>query len=213
MAKYSDLDLGTIEAVVNKLGGMNGVQRFLRGELTVSELVRSWREEDGVIYFSVTSNAMTGSQWIEHLEKQGFRVSNESKFILNSSDFVPTNGVTTEIAVLKGMLWSDSNRITKNIRAEADKRSLIKPNAEVACLIREMFTDKELEVMGLWWIVAMHEPINDSGGNPLLLSAYRRGAGRWLFTFYVKPDDGWRRCGGFAFAVAQVSTQDSAAQS
>ena len=37
--KYPKLELGTIEAVVNKLGGMDGVQRFLRGELTVSESV------------------------------------------------------------------------------------------------------------------------------------------------------------------------------
>jgi hypothetical protein len=34
--KYPRLDLGTIEAVVNKLGGIDGVQRFLRDELTVS---------------------------------------------------------------------------------------------------------------------------------------------------------------------------------
>jgi len=34
--KYSNLDLGTIEAVVNKLGGMEGVQRFLRGEISVT---------------------------------------------------------------------------------------------------------------------------------------------------------------------------------
>lgn len=33
--KYNDLSLGTIEAVFNKLGGMEGAQRFLRGELAV----------------------------------------------------------------------------------------------------------------------------------------------------------------------------------
>lgn len=58
--KYASLDLETIEAVFNKLGGMDGAQRFLRGELTVAEPVRLWREEDGVIYFEVTSNGMTG---------------------------------------------------------------------------------------------------------------------------------------------------------
>ena len=54
--KYASLDLGTIEAVFNKLGGMDGAQRFLRGEIAVSEPARHWREEDGVIYFEVTSN-------------------------------------------------------------------------------------------------------------------------------------------------------------
>ena len=33
--KYSNMDWGTMEAVVNKLGGMEGVKLFLRGELEV----------------------------------------------------------------------------------------------------------------------------------------------------------------------------------
>lgn len=33
--KYSSLELGTIEAIVNKLGGMEGAQRFLRGDAEV----------------------------------------------------------------------------------------------------------------------------------------------------------------------------------
>lgn len=33
--KYSDLKFGKMEAVVNKLGGMDGVRRFLAGELVV----------------------------------------------------------------------------------------------------------------------------------------------------------------------------------
>lgn len=34
--KYNDLTLGKIEAVVNKLGGIDAVDRFLRGDLAVS---------------------------------------------------------------------------------------------------------------------------------------------------------------------------------
>jgi len=34
--KYGELNLGQIEAIVNKLGGMAGVQRFLAGECTVA---------------------------------------------------------------------------------------------------------------------------------------------------------------------------------
>ena len=33
--KYNDFSLGQIEAVFNKLGGVHGVQRFLRGATTV----------------------------------------------------------------------------------------------------------------------------------------------------------------------------------
>src|SRR3989344_2731566 len=150
------------------------------GEWVVTKPARSWREKDGVIYFSITSDGTTGEDWIKRLEGNGFRVGDYAKQVLRSPDFKPTNGVTTEVAVLKGMLFEDNDRITKKIRAEADKRKLGNPNPELACLIREKFTDKEIEAMGLWYIVAMHEPVNDSDGGPLLLNASRYGGGRWL---------------------------------
>ena len=59
MSKYPKT-LGRIEAVWNKLGGEDGVDRFLSGKLSVSEPTHSLRQEDGVIYFSVTSDGTTG---------------------------------------------------------------------------------------------------------------------------------------------------------
>ncbi len=198
------LTVGQLNAIVKKLGGAEAALRFLRGELTVSEPGCLWREQDGVIYFSVTSDGTTGEAWIKRLESKGYRLSDWAKSVLISSDFKPTSGVTTEIGVLKGMLFSDDNRVTKKIRAEAEQRKWFTPNAEVACLIREMFSDEEIEAMGLWWIVTMHEPIEDSVGVPLLLSAGRDDGGRWLRAYYGRPDDPWLRSRGFAFAVSQV---------
>lgn len=204
--KYGELNLGQVEAIVNRLGGMEGVQRFLRGELIVSEPTRRWREQDGVIYFSVTSNGMTGPQWIEHFEKKGVRLSKWAKDVLLSPDFKPTNGMTTEVAVLKGMLFEDNERVTSKIRAEANKRKLTKPEAELGCLIRDMFTDEEIEAMGLMWIAAFHEPIKDSDGDPDSLSANRHGDGHWLDAYCDKPDYRWNRDNGVAFPVSQVSS-------
>ena len=209
MEKFASADLtaGQLNAIVKKLGGKEEALKFLRGELTVSEPTRNWREEDGVIYFSVTSDGTTGPQWIERLEAKGFRIGDYAKSVLRNENFKPTNGVTTEVAVLKGMLFEDNKRITKNIRTEATNRSLETPNAEIACLIREKFTDEEIKAMGLTWIVAMHEPINDSDGDSSLLSADRDGGGRWLDACCDKPGSGWFRELGFAFAVSQVGTQ------
>jgi len=179
------------------------LQRFLTG--LRQKPVCMWREQDGIIYFSVTSNGMIGSQWIEHFEKKGIQLSKWAKDVLLSPDFKPTSGVITEVAVLKGMLFEDSDRVTSKIRAEADKRKLAKPEAEIGCLIRDMFTDEEIEAMGLGWIVAFHEPIEDSDGDPDLLSAYRLGDGPWLRAYCDGPDSGWSRVVGFAFAVSQVS--------
>jgi len=201
------LTAGQLNAIIKKLGGHDMALRFLRDELSVSEPIRSWREEDGIIYFSVTSASTTGEDWITRFESTDFHVTDYAKRVLRSPNFKPTNGVTTEVAVLKGMLFEDNDRITKKIRAEADKRKLSKPNAELACLIREKFTDKEIEAMGLWYIVAMHEPINDSDGDPFLLNANRYDVGRWLSACSVRPGSRWYRDYGFAFDMSQVSSQ------
>lgn len=181
-----------------------GLQTFLGGlNPPKVETTRSWREEDGVIYFSVTSDGATGEQWISHLERHGFRVGEYAKQVLRSKDFKPTSGVTTEVAVLKGMLFSDNDRITSKIRAEANKRKFKKPNAELACLIRVKFTDDEIKAMGLARTVAMHEPIKDFDGGPDVLGASRDGGGRWLDAYDDdRPGLGWGREIGFAFRLA-----------
>jgi hypothetical protein len=174
------------------------------GEVHISVIKPKWIEKNGVVYFSVTSDGTTGEQWIVRLESKGFRVRSYAKSVLRSKDFKPTETVY-KIAVLKGMLFNDSDRITKNIRVEADKRKFITPNAEVACLIRERFSDKELEIMGLYWIVTMHEPIKDSDGDPGLLRADRDGGGSWLRAHYDRPGNKWDCSSGFVFVVSQVS--------
>ena len=203
--KYANFNLGQIEAVFNKLGGEDGVRRFLRGEITVSESARSWREADGVIYFSVTSDGTTGEDWVIRLESKGFRVTSDAKQVLRSPDFKPTSAVTTKVAVLKGVLFADSDWTTKEICDEAGKRKLSKPNAELACLIREKFTGNEIEAMGLRDIVAMHEPINGFNGYPSLLGVCCYDLGRWINVCNGRPDIRWAPGFGFAFAESQVS--------
>lgn len=189
---------------------LSGVKDVLNGKAEIKliaplpEPIRNWREENNVIYFSVISNGVTGEEWIARLETKGYRISDYAKSLLRSEDFKSTNGVTTEIAVLKGVIFKDADRATKKIRAEADRRKLTEPNAEVACLIREMFTDEEIKAMGLTWVVTMHGSIKDSDGGLGLLSAVRDDRGSWLSTSCDEPDSRWRSGNGFAFAVSQV---------
>ncbi len=200
-----------VKTIMSQMGiadANEAVRRINSKEWIVSEVVRSWKEQDGVIDLGImTSDGTTGLEWIKRLEKKGFRVGDYAKSVLMSGDFKPTNGVSYHIIVLKGNLWKDSDRITKNIRAEADERKLEKPNAEVACLIREKFADEEIEAMGLWWVVVMHEPIKDSDGDPRLLSAYRRDGGRWLDSAFDRPDYRW--CGDVGFCVRRPASQCS----
>lgn len=159
-------------------------------------------EKDGHILFKVTSDGTSGPEWINRLEQKGFPLlSPQAKYLLCSSDFKPTSGVTIEIAILPGTLWNYNERITRVIRAEAAARKLLSPNAETACLIREMFSDEEMEAMWPRRIVTMHEPIKDSNGGPFLLGANCDGCGRWLLAYYGHPACWWSRDDGFAFAV------------
>ena len=162
---------------------------------------------DGNIHFTVTSNGMTREQWEKHLESRGFRLSDWARNVLRRASEAPTNGVTYNIVVRPGKKISDSDRITKKIRAAADKKGWVKPHWEVACLIRDTFTDEQLEEMGLLYIVTMHEPIKDSVGGPYLLSSLRGGDGHWLDAYCVRPGARWCGDGGFAFAVPQVGPQ------
>ncbi len=203
-ADYTAGQLNAMVKLLKKQVGEDGLERFLRGEITVSQPVRAWREQDGVIYFSVTSNGLTGPEWIAHFEKKGDRVGNCAKQSLCSAEFKPTSDITYNIAVMKGMIFNDKDSVTKKIRNEADCRKFAKPNAEIACLIRDKFTDAEIEAMGLIWIVTMHEPIEVSGGSLRLLGAHRGDGGRWLDAYYGTPGVRWGRGHGFAFVVSQV---------
>lgn len=164
-------------------------------------------DDEGNIHFTLTSNGFTREQWEQHLERRGWRISDYARQVLRRASEAPTNGVTYNIVVRPSKKWSDSDRITKKIRAAADKKGWLKPHWEVACLIRDTFTDEQLEQMGLWYIVTVHEPIKDSGGGPFLLYSDRYGGGRWLRARYGSPDDYWNDRGGFAFAVPQVGPQ------
>jgi len=208
----SGIETGRLNAMVKNIMTQTGitepeeaVRMMNSGELQILVIKSKQTEKDGVIRFSVTSDGTTGEQWIVRLESKSFRVSGYAKSVLRSKSFKPNSGITYEIAVLKGEFFSDNKRITENIRKVAKKRNLSTPNAEVACLIREKFSDKELEAMGLYWIVAMHEPIKASDGGPRLLSISRNDYGSWLSADCGNPDYKWNHSGGFAFVVRQVS--------
>src|SRR6185369_4465082 len=96
--------------------------------------------------------------WIKRLEGKGIPISKSARFFLNSLDFKPTTNVVNNIAVLKGELFTDGNRIITNICAEGDRQKFSKPAMEVACQISEMLMDNEIKEMGLDVITVMHTP-------------------------------------------------------
>ena len=196
----SDLTAGQLNAIVKKLGGHDAAMRFLRGELTVSERTNLYRDTFGAIRFSVTSYGTTGEEWIRRLESMRYSVTEGSKRLLRSERFKPTCGKTTEIAVIKGRPFHDEERRVAKIHSEAYARKYSQPNAEIACLIREKFSDEDIASMGLTWIVVMHDPINKfSGEEHYLLGVSRYGEGRTLSEHHGNSDSWFCHEAGFAF--------------
>jgi hypothetical protein len=163
-------------------------------------------------YFRFTlpiTDGTTGDEWIARLKKNRFCLCNLcdwSKSVLRSLDFEPSNGITTEVAVLKPMLFKASERITPNIRKLAGDHLLETPGAEVACLIREQFTLEEIKKMGLGYIIVMHKPIKDYNGDLDFLGTGQHGDSNYLRAYHDKPGFIWIRECGFAFVVSQTNT-------
>lgn len=197
---------GLLSDLMEKLCGEDGTlwleafKKFLRKETCWP---KRWTEKDGVIYFTLISNGKTGDEWITHFEGKKLSVGSYAQSVLRHKNFKPTEvGTVHNIAVLKGEMFSDNDRITKNIRVEAKKRKMTDPHAEVACLIRDAFSDKEIEEMGLSWIITMHEPIPDSDGCPSVLGTSRCDDCE-LCAYRGYPGDSWFRDDGFAFSASQ----------
>lgn len=213
----ANLTAGQLNAIVKKLGGYDGALRFLRDEISLRDEAsviiskRKWREQDGIIYLSVTSNGMTGEDWIEHFRKNGFMLNCDVERVLRSENFKPSLGVTTEIAILKDTLWSAGERLTRNIRVKAFHLGITPPNVEVACLIREAFSDQEIRDMGLKEITVMHESFIDSHYRlPMLLNISSVGGnhsncGSWLLMKSGNFNMKWEENVGFAFQISSVS--------
>ncbi|MDD2935412.1 MAG: hypothetical protein PHX25_02980, partial [Candidatus Pacebacteria bacterium] len=169
MSKYGHRTQNWFEAIVNKIGGEERAEAFLRGELIVREPDRRWTiDSDGVIRFSVIGLGLSGPKMEKHLVSKGHENSDYAKQILNSPNYVSCEkDKVYNLAVLPGKLFLDDVRTTGNIRVEGDRRNLIHGEnlpTEIGTLVRLSFTNKEIEQMGLVWLIAMHKPMKDSDG-------------------------------------------------
>lgn len=207
--KYAPLDLGTVEAVFNKLGGLEGARAFLRGEQKLAP-VSFERNEYGHIVLSLDGLDLTGQQEVERLIAAGFRVSDRAKSCLTSTkkDGYDKNhrlvaGERYKIALMPTReIVRDSDRTIDALRTRGiEKYGYGKPLAGIVPRIGESVSDKLMEEMGFWFIAASHDTIKDSDGNPDVLCAHRDGDGRWVDASWVHPDDRWNDSGAFAFLV------------
>lgn len=190
---------GPLNTLLERLAGKEGSLWLRR----LNQFNRSENPFMSPQIFEVTSNGLSGESWITRLKKARYQVGDYAAQLLSGKKFVATKGVTYRLAIIKGEEFEDSERVTENIRAEANRRGYVTPSAEHAPLLRECISDEEIEAMGLCWLIVMHEPIKGADGDPGLLGLNRRGGGRWLSAFWDDPGYRWNRGNGFVFLVPQ----------
>lgn len=166
----------TILKALKKLGECSqmstsgAIKALLNSELIIKhEQNQRWRlnSKDGIVYFKVKSDLLDGRDWIARMEesmRDGCRLLDYAKRILLSKQFetIPSN-INLTVAVLPWKLLNNSSPTSKQIRVMAKKLGLITPPIDIACLIREAFTEKEIYEMGFKKIVTMHEPFKFKG--------------------------------------------------
>ena len=138
----------------------------------------SLSEKDGLIYFSVTSDGTTGQEWVDRLKEKGFNLKNWVKDLLGIKNLRPTTGVTYDVVILRGkILGSITN---SDIFSKANSHGLSRPNTEALCLIRDKFSDDDLEDLGLRFIVSISRNVLGHENYPELYFAGRHDIGRWM---------------------------------
>lgn len=207
--------LGLVVDVVNRLGSTDG-QAFYTD---LAKYVRDWKKvaeavtKKVVTFVSlpfVTSDGRTGWQFSESLSQMGYDVGQWANNVMTvgrdaKGALIVTSdtGVIYKPVVLKGDQFTDAERITSNIRAVATEMKLVTPPWWLAPLLREAMTDEQIEALGLWWLVVMHEAVTGSGGDPDLLGLSRYDDGRRLDAYGGRPTNGWGRVDGFVFLSPQ----------
>lgn len=213
--KYNELNWGTMEAIVNKLGGMEGVNDFLSGKIELIRKEPKWTEKEGRIYFEVTTLGLTVQEWKNRLIKAGHEINDYANDVLSKPDYDKKHrypaGQTLKVVLIRGKeIQKDSERLTKNLKAIAIKdfreTSVSELKGELSLLIREKFSNEELEEMDLFYITVLHQPIIDSNVVPLVLNSLRFDGKSWVSAYSGYPDFNWYGDGAFAFL--QVSTQN-----
>ena len=203
MRKYGEVTLGQIEALINKIGGIEGLKKLLSGESLELKPIDGWVEENGIIYFSVTSHGMTGEEWISFFEESHIYLIDYVKEILLSKKFKPTDDTTYRVAIMRGdRFFTDEKRTSLRVYLKGKKLKFSFLPIEVVCLIMAKFNRQQLEAMNLFRVSVMHKLLRTTnyGFQRLGISILD-----WPFHSLISEYPGilgkWEKGTGFAFAA------------
>lgn len=180
MAKHGELTLNEVEAVVNKLGGIEAVRSFLRGELSVKALERKFE-----LFKTLTLGLhKSPKDYRKALESAGFLIGDYASEILNKISVAKSKTeVDLVLATVAELGFKDGAR-RDAIYARALELGLELCPAEVGPALRLATKDSP-------WILVGMEPITDSVGFLDVFSVHPGGGGPWLSSDCGKYDNFW----------------------
>ena len=192
--KYGEINLGQVEAIINKLGGEQGALRFLRGELVVSAA----KAVEMPVWKTVKlGTCETPSEYRKALKKAGMRISDWGDDILGRIT-CSKEEIDLDLVVLSvGDLGFKDGAKYSDICAKAVELGLELCPAEVGPALRLQYGDQPKDE---WLRIAM-EAITDRDGNLFIFSVGRGGGGLWLCGYDGHPGDVWRA--GFRFVFGR----------
>jgi len=184
--KYGELNLGQIEAVVNKLGGMEGVKRFLSGEMVIKKIERKFKIWKTI---KLGTSLKTTDDFCRALADGEFKLSDWALDILGKSDFTVAaeESKVDLIKVTIAELGFKNGARCDQIYARAKELGLELCPAEVGPQLRLQYKNQP---NGEWILVAM-EPITDSGGDLGVFDVGCDDSGLWLDSLWSIPGNVW----------------------
>lgn len=162
--KYGQLSLGQVEAMVNKLGGVDGVQRFLSDELSVYETIKVWQTWKTI---KLERGQKSADYFHKMICQSDMQIDENGNQILGLTNFATrTEEEEVELVVVSAreLGFKGAEVARKDIYLRAKELGLEMCPAEIGPYLRLQYTDQpRYESI----IVAM-EPILDEKSRPLV---------------------------------------------
>jgi hypothetical protein len=115
--------------------------------------------KEKLVTFKVSSTGKTGKEWIEYFAAKEIAVLDRAKEIVLSEEFLPSKkDAKYNVVIIKGDSFCHQDVKRRRVLAEAKRRGYKIPPFELACLIRDKFTNGDIELLGLRKIIVMHKP-------------------------------------------------------
>lgn len=190
--KYGEINLGQVEAIINKLGGEQGALRFLRGELVVSAakpaLMPVWK----TVKLGICK---TPSEYRKAFKKAGMRIGNWGDDILDRITCSKEEIDLDLVVMTVGDLGFKDGAKYSDICAKAQELGLELCPAEVGPALRLQYGDQP---SGRWLRIAM-EAITDRDGRLYIFLVEHDDDGLWLRGYNGHPDYFWHADHRFVF--------------